>query len=147
MATVNVGEALDRVEAMGGTITLNGDKVSLTLPNGPESESVAEVIRQDRDAVAAMLRERAAKPPTLAEVEAALPGGAAIARYEPKKEWPLMVRECAIVTDINSFIRAYLRDLKERLENPESKIGPSAKTCLEKLHDVGLELRIDGGRP
>jgi len=71
-----------------------------------------------------------------------LPLGVRLIRYRPKSP-PVAVQPCSIVTDVDKFIRAYLCDLKFRLEHPDAYACASLREILAKLAEVGLELALE----
>lgn len=100
--------------------------------------------RDDRKAVIEMLRDQEGKrPPSLEDLRGLLPGSVRLIRYSPKKP-PVAVAPISIVTDVDKFIRAYLRDLAQRLQHPGTHACASLPEILAKLAEVGLELALDG---
>jgi hypothetical protein len=105
---------------------------------------LVEENRDDRKAVIEMLRNQEGKrPPSLEDLRRLLPGGVRLIRYSPKKP-PVAVALISIVTDVDKFIRAYLRDLGQRLQHPGTHACAPLPEILAKLAEVGLELALDG---
>ena len=48
----------------------------------------------------------------------------------------------SVVANAGKFFRAYLGDLRWRVEHPEGYVAPPLADILSKLADAGLELRI-----
>jgi hypothetical protein len=145
MEILTVGEAIDLVAEVGGSLQLEGDQVSLSLPQNcpPDAESaILASARANRDALAALLREMASKAPPLEEVKASLPAGVRLVSYQPK-EAPFPVALTSLVTNAGRFYRAYLRDLKARLEKPEGYHCLLLPDIFNKLADAGLELAFE----
>jgi hypothetical protein len=71
-----------------------------------------------------------------------LPRGVRLIRYQPK-EPPIGIDVCSVVTDVDRFIRAELRELDGRLNNPvQIRGGWGVFAILERLRQAGLELEI-----
>jgi hypothetical protein len=144
MEHLTVGAAIDYVAEVGGSLRLEGERLKLRLPgNCPAENIIVETIRANRDVVAAMLRERESKPPSLEEVTAMLPAGVRVRKYEPKAV-PFAVAPVSVVTDAGKFFRAYLKDLAWRLAHPDTYAAPPLADILVKLADGGLDLVTDG---
>jgi hypothetical protein len=139
-----IASPIDRLRELGGELRLEGDKIRYRIPATQEAREVITAIRRDRDAVIAMLRDSGSKPPTLEEVEAALPVGVRLVSYQPK-EAPFAVVPVSVVTNAGIFYRTHLRDLRARLEKPDGYQCPSLADIMSKLADAGLELKI--GKP
>lgn len=141
---------VDRIRELGGELFLVGDRLRFRIPAGNmEARQLIAEIRRDRDEVIAMLRDKESKPPSIEEVQAALPPGVKLVSYEPKQA-PFAVAPVSLVNDAGKFYRAYLADLSRRLAKPEGYHCPPLADILSKLADAGLELRVDasaGGTP
>lgn len=133
---------LDRLTESGYTVRLEGEKLKVRGPNRPGVEALIDELRRDRDAVVALLKDAESGPPSLAEVEAALPPIVRLVSYEPKRP-PFAVAPVSVVTNTGRFYRAYLRNLKARIEKPEGYHCAPVADILAKLADAGLELRIE----
>jgi hypothetical protein len=133
---------IDRLHELGGSLWLDGDAIRYRIPAGNlEAREVLADLRQDRAAIAAMLRDRESKPPSLEEIQATLPAGVELVSYEPK-ETPFKVTPVSVVSNAGKFFRAYLRDLTCRIEHPDSYAAPPLPDILAKLADAGLVLRL-----
>jgi hypothetical protein len=138
-----IGGALDRIVQAGGSIALAGGKIKLWLPEDCQDASeIVETIRGDREIVIAMLQDLERRAPSLDEVRAMLPPGVRVLRYEPKAV-PFAVAPVSVVTTAGKFYRAYLRNLRWRVEHPRGCAAPPLAEILSKLADAGLELRLD----
>lgn len=71
-----------------------------------------------------------------------LPAGVKLVRYEPKDP-PVAIAPVSIVTDVDKFIRAYLRDLAHRIQRPGTHACAPLPEILAKLAEVGLELTLE----
>jgi hypothetical protein len=71
-----------------------------------------------------------------------LPRGVHLLPCQPK-EPPIAIDECSVVTDVDGFIRAELRELHARLHSPvQIRGGWGVFAILDRLRQVGLELEI-----
>lgn len=138
---------LDRLRELGGELFLSGDRLKYRIPaDDPEARQLLTEIRQNREAVIAMLRDIDSKPPLLEEVTAMLPPGVRVLRYEPKAAL-FAVAPVSIVTNAGKFFRAYLKDLAWRLAHPDTYAAPPLSDILAKLADGGLALTTDDDLP
>jgi len=133
---------LDRFQALGGELILDGEHVRFSAPDVPEIDAIIEELRRDKDAVLSYLRDKESRPPSLEEVKALLPPGVQLISYQ-SKEAPFAVAPVSIVTNAGRFYRAYIADLRARLEKPEGHHCPPLSDILAKLAEAGLELNIE----
>jgi hypothetical protein len=138
-------EMITKVEACGGRLWLDEDHIKYSAPKSvlPEIRPFLHELRAHRDELAAVLRERpsaegVSAPPNCPP----LPQNVRLIRYAPKKP-PVAVQPRSIVTDVDKFICAYLRDLRFRLEHPEAYACAPLPEILAKLAEVGLELALE----
>jgi hypothetical protein len=142
MGVLTVGEVFGRVNAVGGSLRLDGERVKLRLPgNCPAESAIVECVRANRDAIASALRDSESQPPSLEEVKAMLPPGIQVLRYQPKTA-PFAVAPVSVVTDAGKFFRFYLKELAWRLKHPDGHAAAPLADILAKLGDAGMELRI-----
>lgn len=133
---------IDRLRELGGELFLQGDVIRYRIPaHSPEAHELLAEVRKDREAFKALLQDRESKPPSLEEVKAVLPPGVKLVNYEPKQA-PFAVAPVSVVTNAGRFFRAYLRDLRWRLEHPEGYAAQALPDILAKLADAGLELKV-----
>ena len=72
-----------------------------------------------------------------------LPEGVTLLSFT-RKDPPVAVTVCSVVTDIPKFIGHALEELDARLHHPvQIKAGDSVFELLSKLADCGLELRLE----
>jgi hypothetical protein len=133
---------LDTIRELGGELVLDGGKLRYRLPDCPEAREVLEQVRQDRDAIKAFLRDGESEAPSLEEVWTALPRGVRLVSYQPRKA-PFAVAPVSVVTDAGKFYRAYLTDLRRRLEHRDRHAAPPLPDILAKLAEGGLVLVTD----
>jgi hypothetical protein len=131
---------IDRIRELGGELFLSGDRLKYRIPaDDPEARHLLTEIRQNREAVIEMLRDAESRPPSLKEVQAMLPAGLRLLRYEPKPV-PFAVAPVSVVTNGGRFFRRYLKDLAWRVAHPDGYAAPQLADILAKLADAGLEL-------
>lgn len=134
---------IDRLRELGGELFLQGQTIRYRIPaDSQEARQIISELRQNRDALAALLRDTESKPPSIEEVESALPTGVKLISYRPKQA-PFTVAPVSVVTNAGKFFRAYMRDLCWRLEHPDGYAAPPLADILSKLADGGLELKIE----
>ncbi|HXH51352.1 MAG TPA: hypothetical protein VNM47_18595 [Terriglobia bacterium] len=134
---------IDRLQELGGRLFLDGDSIRYRIPcDSLEAEQLLAEIRKDRETIIALLRDRESSAPSLEEIRAALPPGVRMVSYQPK-EAPFAVAPVSVVTDSGKFFRAYLRDLRWRIEHPKGYAAPPLAGILSRLADAGLELRLE----
>jgi hypothetical protein len=72
-----------------------------------------------------------------------LPEGLQLVSYT-RKEAPIPVTVCSVVTDVPKFICHVLGEIEARLHRPtQMRAGDSVFELLSKLADCGLELRLE----
>lgn len=136
---------IDRLRELGGSLWLDGDSVRYRFPaRNVEARELVADLRRDREAIAVMLRDEQSKAPSLAEVASMLPPGVRLVSYHPKRA-PFAVAPVSEVSDAGKFYRAYLTDLRWRIENPSGRAAPPLPDILSKLADAGLELTLRAG--
>lgn len=135
---------IDRLAGLGGSVWLDGERLRCRIPSGnAEAREAPADIRQDREAIMAMLRDRESKAPTVAEVGSMLPSGIVLVSYQPKRV-PFVVTPGNLVTNAGKFFRAYLADLSRRAVRPDTHSCAPLSEILAKLSDAGLELAMRG---
>jgi len=112
-------------------------------PNLPEVAALVSELHARRDDAITILRDTGSRPPSVEEIQAALPSGVTLVSYQPRQT-PFVVAPVSVVTNAGRFFRAYLRDLKWRLDHPDGYAAPPLTDILSKLADAGLELKIGG---
>src|SRR5437879_13797707 len=74
----------------------------------------------------------------------ALPLGVRMVRYEPKPP-PVAIDVCSVVTDVEKFIQAELRELDARLHRPvKIRGGWGVFSIIVRLRPVGIGLVLSG---
>ena len=134
-------DVLDRLAALGCGVRIEGERLKVSGPELPEVAALIPELRAHREEAMLVIRELQSAPPTLEEIQAMLPKGVCVLRYEPKAP-PFAVAPVSVVTDVGRFFRSYVKDLGWRLEHPEGRAVPPLADILAKLADAGLRLEI-----
>ena len=132
---------IDRLRELGGNVFLDGEKIRYRIPATDEARQLVGEIRANREAIIALLRDRESRAPSLDEVRASLPPGIRLVSYQPK-EAPFAVAPVSVVTDAGRFYRAYLADLRERLQKPNGYSCPRLEDILAKLASAGVQIEL-----
>jgi len=136
---------IDRLRELGGDIFWDGEKVRYRIPAGnPEARELIADLRENRDALADMLRDQQSQPPSLGEIKTSLPPGVRVVTYQPR-EAPFALAPVCVVTDAGKFYRAYIQDLRWRVRHPAAHAAPPLPEILNKLAEAGLMLEIGDG--
>jgi len=159
---MTVFELMERLTRIGASVSAEGDQVAVRFSEehrrqveglGPEIRRLKpELLKKLNDASSDTLfdgletrldgeRDDVRRVRAPAECPP-LPAGVKLVRYCPKAP-PVAVQPCSIVTDVDKFIRSYLRDLGFRLEHPKAYACAPLPEILAKLAEVGVELEID----
>ena len=151
-------ELIERIEAAGGVLTLKGDRIRYELPQ--DAESMIEMLRQYRDEVVVVLRERkrtedgkrdrdpysdALKKMRLSGPPP-MPAGVKLLRWAPQLP-PVAIERWAIVNDVPQFIRVTLRQLRAAMAGKLWLAGRwSVPELVDRLEQVGVRVRVEGTR-
>jgi hypothetical protein len=126
-------DVIDRIEAAGGVLTLQGDRIRCRLPE--DACLLLDELRARRDEVFGLLRQRADMPN--------VPKGVRLLQWK-LKDPPLLLESFAVVTDSALFARATLEQLRVVINNPKRWVGWSPAQLLERLAKVGVLVEPDG---
>jgi|GEM_PF-1904131 len=158
-------ELMERLTGIGASMSADGDQVAVYFPEERrvDVEALGLEIRRLKPELLRVIAEPSMKPvtagpesplhgliggqlvtmtPAPAECPA-LPQGVRLVKYAPKDP-PVAIAPISIVTEVDKFIRAYLRDLGHRLKYPETHACAPLSEILAKLAEVGLEVTLDG---
>lgn len=126
-------EVVSRLEAVGGKLTLDGDRIRYSVPIGDgEARGLLAELRKHRSDVAALLQARTVTP--------AMPHGVRLLHWEPKPA-PLVLTQYSVVTDVDQFIRMTLLELKAALAGKRWQSGHrSVRELLDRLEQCGVHL-------
>jgi len=107
-----------------------------------ELEAILPELRAQRDAVRSLLYKQ---PPGVYAPAGCppVPSGVRLKKHAPKSP-PVLVQPWSVVTDVEKFIAACLRDLDWRLKHPKAYAAPPLPEILSKLAEVGVEVELCG---
>jgi hypothetical protein len=78
------------------------------------------------------------------ETPPAMPPGVRLLKWDPKKS-PVSVVRIGIVTNVDKFIAATLRELRARLEGEDFLAGNwSLHELVDRLEQVGVAVKVEG---
>jgi hypothetical protein len=149
-------ELIQTIEAVGGVLTLRGDRIRYELP--ADAAPMIEMLRQYRDEVLGVLREReqpegkqSHPDPYAVALEKAthsepppMPIGVRLLRWAPDLP-PVEIESWAVVNDVPQFIQATLGQLQAAMAGKNWLAGNrSARELVERLEQVGVKVEIEG---
>jgi hypothetical protein len=129
---IEVIQLVSRLEAAGGKLTFDGERVRYSIPNGDaEARGLLAELRERKPEVTELLRVRAATPP-----------GARIIGWN-LKEPPVAIDTCSVVTDPALFARSTLEQLGVALAHPQRWTGWSVRQLIDRLGQVGVTVTLE----
>ena len=120
-------DVIDRIEAAGGVLTLQGNRIRCRLPE--DACLLLDELRARRDEVFGLLRQRADLP--------MMPKGVRLLQWK-LKDPPLLLESFAVVTNPALFARATLEQLRVAINNPKRWVGWSPDQLVERLAQAGV---------
>jgi hypothetical protein len=152
-------ELIQRVEAVGGVLTLRGDRIHYELPE--DAAPMLDVLRQYRDEVVQLLRgrkgplvgERRHTDPSAVALEATaqagpppMPPGVKLLQWAPLSP-PVAIESCAVVTDVPRFVQTTLSQLRAAISGENWLAGNrSIRELVDRLEQVGVKVSVEGTR-
>jgi hypothetical protein len=126
-------EVLDAVGRAGGSLALNGGQIKYTIPKG--AAWLLHELKQNRKDLIKLLRENG-NPPLM-------PPGVRLLKWEPKTP-PVAVVRMGIVSNVDKFIGATVRQLRARLEGKDFLAGNwSLRELVDRLEQVGVHVQVE----
>src|ERR1039458_5976864 len=130
---MNASEVLDAVQDLGGSLTLNGERIQYEIPTS--ADWLITELRQHRGELVELLKE--------CEIPPLMPPGVRLVKWEPKKP-PVAIVRMGIVTNVDKFIGATLRELRARLDSKDFLAGNwPLRELVDRLEQVGVMVRIE----
>ncbi len=135
---MNVVDMVSEIEAAGVSFRLDGDKVRVCYPDEQRREELAgqvALLRDRRAEVTAFLKARSTVPK--------MPLGVRLVSWEPKPA-PVILTHCAVVTDVDRFIRTTLLELKAALAGKRWLAGHrTVRELVDRLEQCGVQVQIE----
>ena len=141
-------EVLSRLEENGGSLRLEGDRIRYSVPSvSKEALDLLAELRKHRDAVRALLIERAARQDgnpssQTSHVVLAMPAGVRLVHWD-LKEPPVAIDTCSVVTDPALFAHSTLEQLRAALAEPKRWVGWSVPQLIDRLAQVGVTVTLE----
>lgn len=125
-------QAIERIEAAGGAVVLEGDRIRCRLPG--EARELAEELRAHKDEALLVLKQRALIPP--------IPKGVRLIRWEPKPA-PVILTRYEVVVEVKRFVEMTLVELKEALAGKRWLAGNwSIRELTDRLEQCGVVVEV-----
>ena len=126
-------EILEVVQSIGGSLRLSGMKIQYELPDS--ADWLLTELEQNRNELIELLKETSTPP--------RMPPGVKLMKWKPKTP-PIVIVRMGIVSDVDQFIAATLRQLQDRLEGKGFLAGNwSLRELVERLEQVGIAVEIE----
>ena len=125
---------VEMVEAAGGVLALNGNRIRYRLPE--DATSLIDVLREHRDEVIHFLQDRKRIQ------DPVMPKGVKLVAWRPKKP-PVAITSFSVVTDVWLFVRTTLAQLEASLQGKRWQAGNwSTRDLLQRLEQVGCFVEV-----
>jgi hypothetical protein len=133
-------EVLHAVKKAGGSLALNGGQIKYTIPK--RDVWLVPELKQNREELIELLTGGRTSP--------LMPPGVRLVKWEPKTP-PVALVRMGIVSNVDKFIDATLRELRARLEGKDFLAGNwSLRELVDRLEQVGVHVQVErdenGGR-
>src|ERR1700674_2038880 len=130
---MNATQVLEAVQNVGGSLTLSGERIQYALPDF--AVWLVPELKENREELIELLRE--------SETPLPMPPGVRLLKWEPRTP-PVAIVRMGIVTNVDKFIGATLRELRARLEGKDFLAGNwSLRELIERLEQVGVAVKIE----
>lgn len=148
-------ELIQTIEAVGGVLTLKGDRIRYELPK--DAAPMLECLRQYRDEVLGVLRDRerregrkghpdlyaVALEETIQSEPPPMPQGVRLLRWAPEPP-PVAITNWNVVNDVPRFIQATLNKLQAAMSGRNWSAGNwSVRQLVERLEQVGVKVSVE----
>jgi hypothetical protein len=121
------------VQNIGGSLTLRGQRIQYALPDS--AVWLITELKRNREELIRLLKE-AGTPPTM-------PPGVRLLKWEPKTP-PVVIVRMGIVSNVDKFIDATLRQLRARLEGKDFLAGNwSLRELVDRLEQAGVVVTVE----
>jgi hypothetical protein len=121
---------VERIVAAGGSLVLDGDRISYELPE--RAASLLPALRANREAVRSLLL--ASSPE--------MPAGVRLISWTPKRP-PVVLTRWLVVTDTELFVRHTLGQLSAAVAGRTWAAGNwSIRELIDRLEQVGVKVEL-----
>lgn len=162
----HLSELISRLEAAGGELGLNGDRVIVKYSNHCKEvlSPLLQLLRENRAGLVDLLRARGgsedhenqcmpcrdagqglAKGESVAPKIAAappMPPHIRLVQWNPKKT-PIAIDSCTVVVDVALFIKKTLEQLNTALTDDQHWVGWSVPQLTDRLRQAGVVVELD----
>ena len=129
---MTAAELVERIRTAGGSLVLDGDRISYEIPD--RVASLLPALRANREAVRRLLQ--ASMPE--------MPAGVQLISWTPKQP-PVVLTRWSVVNDTEAFIRHTLGQLSAALAGNNWVAGNwSVRELIERLEQVGVKVELAG---
>jgi hypothetical protein len=154
--TMTPTQLIQTIESVGGSLTLNGDRIHYELPE--DAAPMLDLLRQCRYEVVRLLRGRElpeggkSHPDTytVALEDAAqagpppMPPGVTLLQWAPLSP-PVAIERWAVVTDVPRFVETTLSQLRAAISGKNWLAGNrSVREVVDRLEQVGVKVSVEG---
>jgi hypothetical protein len=134
---MNAPQVLEAVQNVGGSLTLSGERIQYALPD--DAVWLVPELKQHREELIELLRGCETPPP--------MPLGVRLLKWQPKNP-PIAIVRMGIVTNVDKFIGATLRELRARLDGKDFRAGNwSLRELVDRLEQVGVIVSVESTEP
>lgn len=128
-------EIVSRLEGVGGTLKLQGDRICYSIPGGnDEARDLLAKLRKRKSEVGDLLRSRA--------IVGAMPNGVRLVAWNLKAP-PVAIEMYAIVTDTALFAQTTLEQLRRALTGAKRSVGWTVPQLIDRLAQVGVSVALE----
>ena len=131
---MTVGEVILRLEADGGKLWLDGERMRYRFPGPAPAEELA-FLRDRKPEVREFLARRWPSTP--------VPKAPFEIVKDELKTAPVWLSQHEVVTDVFKFATSTLGQLRRKLETPRAHVGWTVAQLLARLQAVGLTVVVD----
>ena len=142
-------EIIQEIEAAGGVLTLNGDRIRYDVPKG--ARALVDVLREHRGEVLLVLRQRLHRHPDPCDQAVAkvnneglpkMPAGIRLLERAPKQA-PVILTRYSVVTDVPNFLSTTFEQLRAALDGRTWHAGNwSVRELVDRLEQCGVRVEV-----
>jgi hypothetical protein len=130
---MNAPEVLEAVQNVGGSLALSGERIQYALPDS--AVWLVPELKRNRKELIGLLRGERTPPP--------MPPGVRLLKWEPKDP-PIAIVRMGIVSNVDKFIGATLRELRASLDGKDFLAGNwSLRELVDRLEQAGVSVTVE----